>query len=203
MQNGQEQILEVAGRFFLKYGIRAVSIDDICSELRISKKTFYQHFGSKEDLILALHNALMAEKKNLFAKIMDGKNAIQSLIDLSKEARKKIEANHELIDKDLKKYYPAIYEQVEKAHREQSADFFKKNLEKGIEEGFYREDIDIEFVAIFLFQNTQIASVYEELQKIDKKQYTKKKMMDLFFDLYLRVVVNDKGMAYYEEHYHK
>ncbi len=47
----KEQITATAKELFLQYGIRSVSVDDICKELRMSKKTFYQYFGQKEELI--------------------------------------------------------------------------------------------------------------------------------------------------------
>ena len=199
MQNPQEQICNAAGRLFLKYGIRAVSVDDICRELRISKKTFYQHFTSKEDLILSLLDVFEVERKRFFSGIMDGKNAIELLIALSKEVRKNLDADTELVKKDLEKYYPDIYKTIKEKHNSLAVEFVKQNLEQGIEEGLYREDLDIDFVAICY--NTQLRSAYEELLKFDRKKYPKKKIMDLFFDLYFRVVVNEKGMEYYQKNY--
>lgn len=51
MDTVKENIIQVAGEQFHRMGIRNVSIDDVCAELRMSKKTFYQHFSKKEDLI--------------------------------------------------------------------------------------------------------------------------------------------------------
>lgn len=50
----RKRIIKVASELFLKYGLRSVTIDDICNELRISKKTFYVHFKQKEELIESL-----------------------------------------------------------------------------------------------------------------------------------------------------
>ncbi len=50
-EDNQKQILKTAGEMFFRLGVRSVSIDDICHELGMSKKTFYVYFASKEELI--------------------------------------------------------------------------------------------------------------------------------------------------------
>lgn len=197
----QSKILDTANRLFFKYGLRAVSIDDICRELSISKKTFYQYYSSKEDLISGSLDALEEKRVNFLIEVVSEKNAIEALIALSREVRKRLDGEPELMKKDLQKYYPNIYKTFGEKHTKSGIEFFKNNVEKGIEEGFYREDLDPDFIAIFYI--TQIRFAFETAYNFDKKKFTKKKLMDFFFDLYFRVVVNEKGMAYYEENYQK
>ena len=47
----KEELLENISELFLKYGLRSTSMDDICSHLKISKKTLYQHFSNKDDVV--------------------------------------------------------------------------------------------------------------------------------------------------------
>lgn len=47
----KEELLENISELFLKYGLRSTSMDDICSHLKISKKTLYQYFSNKDDLV--------------------------------------------------------------------------------------------------------------------------------------------------------
>ena len=54
MNEGKEQILKVAIERMQQVGIRSVSVDDICHELGMSKKTFYVYFPSKDDLVQAI-----------------------------------------------------------------------------------------------------------------------------------------------------
>ena len=49
----RERILETAGRLFYGQGIRAVGVDTIAAEIGISKRTLYNYFPSKDELILA------------------------------------------------------------------------------------------------------------------------------------------------------
>ncbi|MDR1698780.1 MAG: TetR/AcrR family transcriptional regulator [Prevotellaceae bacterium] len=193
------KICNTASRLFLKYGIRAVSVEDICSELRISKKTFYQYFSSKEDLISFSLDTLEEKRVQFFSELVEGKDAILAQISLSREVRKNIDSAPELMLKDLEKYYPEIYKQKKANHDQSVMDFTRKNVEKGIQEGLYRQDLDADFIAVIY--NAQVHSVFETLYNFDKKKFPKKRLMDFFFDLYFRMVVNEKGRAYYLENY--
>jgi TetR/AcrR family transcriptional regulator, cholesterol catabolism regulator len=87
MEIQQENIVLVASRLFEQFGIRSVSIDNVCNELHISKKTFYLYFPQKEDLVDAV---LTLQKKNnydKFLKLFKNKNAIDSLILIIKEIK--------------------------------------------------------------------------------------------------------------------
>jgi len=61
----RKRIIKVASELFLKYGLRSVTIDDICNELRISKKTFYVHFKQKEELIESLLTEMRHKKSTV------------------------------------------------------------------------------------------------------------------------------------------
>ena len=54
MENQKQQIIKTAGEMFFRIGIRSVSIDDICRELGMSKKTFYVYFAGKDELVAQL-----------------------------------------------------------------------------------------------------------------------------------------------------
>lgn len=88
MDQLQESILQTAARMFHQKGIRNVSIDEICSELRISKKTFYTHFQQKEELVDAVLIYSKSKELEKFSKNLHGKNAIDALIYIVKEIKK-------------------------------------------------------------------------------------------------------------------
>ena len=79
MESQQEMIVSTACRLFEQFGIRSVSIDNVCNELRISKKTFYTYFPQKEDLVDAVLNYQRDINHEKFGKMFRNKNAIDSL----------------------------------------------------------------------------------------------------------------------------
>ena len=147
MEEQKLQIIQVATKLFKQYGIRRVSIDDICGELRISKKTFYNSFAQKEDLVdtfIGYANNLLVEKVGAQCR---NKNALECLLIMNRETKKYYEKEvSELVMDDVKKYYPNLFEKYRKINAERSYQKFLNNLKQGIEEGYYRDNLDIELL---------------------------------------------------------
>jgi len=193
MEKQQENIIQVASRLFEQYGIRSVSIDNVCNELHISKKTFYTHFLQKEDLVEAVLNF---EKKNIyekFDKLLRNKNAVESLIIIFKEIKKDIECKSRTMFYDLEKYYPKVFERYMMKKNEEMRIGFETNLHQGISEGYYRNDLDVEMVS--LFHSLQIKNTFE-MMKLSSKKYTRKRLVDFFIDLMIHLIANEKGLQY-------
>ena len=198
MDQQQEQIIQTAGKLFNTNGIRNVSVDDVCAELRISKKTFYTHFSQKEDLVDAI---ITYEHGNHIEKIeisLRNKNAIDALIFIVREIKKNADCQPHALWHDMAKYYPKVYEKHNNLKNRIIKNGFEQNLQQGIKEGYYREDLDIELLS--LFHTIQIKNSFELMEQSPKK-YSKKRLLDFFIDLMLHLIANEKGLRYLEEHY--
>jgi TetR/AcrR family transcriptional regulator, cholesterol catabolism regulator len=190
-------VLERVRELFFKYGVRSVSMDDICRDAGISKKKLYQMFSSKNELVEKL---LELERSN-FEIIFDtysfeGVNAIDILLTVSKELGERFRDISPSITFDLKKYYPEIYHK----HIEERVDFiFKKiqiNLEKGINQGVYRDDLSVELVAR-LYIRRLIDLHNPEFFPADKFSF--QTLFEAMFDNFVRGIANEKGIEYYEK----
>ncbi len=188
-----KNIISTAEQKFIQVGIRNVSIDDICNELRISKKTFYKYYPQKENLIVAILMNIGERNAEKFKKIYQNKNAIDALIQIIKELKKNEDNNPHVLMHDLQKYYPEIYSRFCDEKHKRIRINFEENLRKGIEEGYYREDMDVEMVSYF--HSIQLKNVFEEIQNLDTKMKGKR-MMDFFIDLIIRLITNEKGFEY-------
>ena len=197
MEALQETIIQVASRLFEQFGIRSVSIDNVCKELHISKKTFYIHFPQKEDLVDAVLNFNSKNNYDKFEKLFRNKNAIDSLILIIKEIKKTLESESLSMCFDLEKYYPKVFEKHESLRRSEIRQGFELNLKQGIAEGFYRDDLDVELIS--LFHSIQIKNNFELMQQSPKK-YTKKRLIEFFIDLMIHLISNEKGLQYMKEH---
>jgi AcrR family transcriptional regulator len=189
-------VLERVRELFFKYGVRSVSMDDICRDLGISKKKLYQLFSSKNELVEKL---LELEREN-FKIIFDtynfeGVNAIDILLTVSKELGERFRDISPSMTFDLVKYYPDIYNK----HVDDRIDFiFKKiqiNLEKGINQGVYRDDLSVELVAR-LYIRRLIDLHNPEFFPADKFSF--QTLFDVMFDNFIRGIANPKGIDYYE-----
>lgn len=193
MDTTTRNIIDLAENKFVQVGIRNVSIDDICNELRISKKTFYKYFPQKENLIVEVIKDVGTRTNERFNKIYQNKNAVDALFLIIKEIKKADSKRPHLFMHDLQKYYPEIYNMFRDEQRTKIRSDFETNLRRGIEEGYYREDMDVEMVS--MFHSIQIKNVFEEMQAIDPK-IKSKRVMDFFIDLIIRLITNEKGFEY-------
>jgi TetR/AcrR family transcriptional regulator, cholesterol catabolism regulator len=200
MDNPQENIVIAASRLFEQFGIRSVSIDNVCNELRISKKTFYTYFPQKEDLVEAVLELKNRSKFEKFEKIFKDRNAIDSLILIIKEIKKSLESDSQTMFYDLEKYYPKVFEKHISMRTCEIRNGFELNLRQGIAEGYYRDDLDVELIS--LFHSIQIKHTFEIMQQSPKK-FTKKRLVDFFIDLMIHLIANEKGLKYMEENNNK
>lgn len=164
------EILEVATEKMRIVGIRSVSIDDVCRQLGISKKTFYVYFESKDQLVkemLLLHEQKMEEK---MLREVEGKSVVQILhewADMAKNNEKDLEQPPPLMY-DLQKYYPALCNM----HKEHLCEMLCRNLKrficKGQQEGVFRAELDADLTAqLFAYSHYLMM---EQLQQDPKER---------------------------------
>ncbi|MCC9042602.1 TetR/AcrR family transcriptional regulator [Myroides sp. M-43] len=191
------QILEKATQMFLTQGFKTVTMDDIASELSISKKTIYQHFTSKPELI---EKALA----NINAKFLQ---QIEQTLKLDQEAIPEIVAAHNDINDvflvdfpgcfyQLTKYYPKLAQKQKVFHEKKYVKLIEKNLDKGIREGVYRSDIDVDYIARF-----HIASIVavEDLDYFPESDYSHADVHALHLEYHIRSIATEKGLKIYKD----
>lgn len=198
MEDLRKAILEKATELFMQFGIRSISIDNVCSELHISKKTFYNYFSQKEELIdavLTYQEDCVFEK---LRKLLHTNNAIDTLILIIKEMKKATENQSPALYYDLKKYHPSLLAKHEEIRNKEITNWFSENMEQGIREGYYRDDMDIELIAVFHITLASNPQMQEKAQK-----YSKKRMIEFYLDMMMHIITNENGLRYFHEHYNK
>ncbi|MCK7531411.1 MAG: TetR/AcrR family transcriptional regulator [Marinilabiliales bacterium] len=147
MEKALIDILEKVRELFFKYGVRSVSMDDICRETGISKKKLYQWISSKNELVAKLLELERRSFEIIFENHnFDGVNSIDILLTVSKEVGERFWDVSPSMTFDLKKYYPDIYHK----HIDERIEFvyekMYRNIQKGITQGMYRDDLSVELV---------------------------------------------------------
>ncbi len=190
-------ILEKTIELFAEFGIRSLNMDDISRSLRISKKTLYQVVKSKEDLIEKLFYYDDYKMDIQFAKLDAGNlNAIELLIQVSLIVSEEMGKFDPKIKFELKKYYEPIFNEFMVRKQNHIFSMISKNLERGIAEGVYRSDLNIELVAGLYVRN---------LVLMHNKDYcmveniTFEKVFEVMFENHIRAISNAEGLAYFEK----
>ena len=148
-----EDLIENTTMVFMRYGIKSVTMDDIARELKISKKTLYQHVTDKSDLVVKIMEAQCVAEKEVIAKaVPSAENAIDELMIISEMLAKKLQKMNPSIHYDLEKYYPDAWK-VFIDHKEGFVlECVKSNLERGVGEGIYRDNLNPEIISNLYIQ---------------------------------------------------
>jgi AcrR family transcriptional regulator len=192
-----ENILNESLNLFLKFGIRSVSMDDIAKELAISKKTLYQFVENKADLIDKILNFRTDESCDLLIGIADSEqNAIDILLEISKQVSKSYQESTPGMHFDMQKYYPEIYKKHVEKHKGIVYNGIIQNIKIGKEQGIYRDDLKADLIAQLYIKKLIEMNDEEFLNNIP---YSFKKIFETMFDSHIRAIVNEKGLEYYLE----
>jgi AcrR family transcriptional regulator len=149
----KEKIIAKASELFLKLGFKSVTMDDIAGEMCISKKTIYKYFCNKEVLIEESTSLVHGQVHEIMDTIIaKNYNAIHENFEIREMFRDMFKNN---IDTSpiyqLKKHYPEIYQNILSYEIDQCTQLFRENIEKGIREGLYRSDLNVEVYVKFYY----------------------------------------------------
>lgn len=189
-------ILKVT-QLYMKYGIRSVTMDDVARELGISKKTLYQHFRDKDELVQKVVENYMNWMHTGIEKSQEGTgNAIENLLHMSRIMSQLLKQVNLSVTYDLQKYYPRIWTKIVMSRRDHIFQQVKENMLQGMNEGLYRTDLDVEILAhlyLFRIENSQLFELMEE------KKFSFENVFKTIFIYHIRGIANRKGIEYLEK----
>ena len=153
----KERIQQKADELFNKYGIRSVTMDEIATQLGMSKKTIYQYFADKDELVDAVIGEVIEFSREVCEK--DKKEAPDAIAEifLALDMLAKIFRNmNPFIMFDLERYHPRTYKRFVDHKDKYLYQTIRQNLERGIAEGLYRPEINVEIIARFRLESMMI-----------------------------------------------
>src|ERR1700741_4391747 len=136
-----ERIILGGEELFLKAGIKSVTMDDIARHLGMSKKTIYQFFKDKDELVTALvKKKLKDDEDQMSAIISQSENVIGEMINMMKCAEDVFSRINPIVIHDLQKYHPDAWREFQKFKSGVLEQTLQQLLEKGIKQGYIRPD---------------------------------------------------------------
>jgi TetR/AcrR family transcriptional regulator, biofilm operon repressor len=191
----KEKIITKGTELFLKLGFKSVTMDDIAAEMGISKKTIYKYFSNKEILIeetvAATHETI---DRSIEYILSQNYNPIQENFEIRKMFKILFQAADTSPLYQLKKHYPEIHGKMMCKEMDDCNRFLKQNIEKGIAQGLYRADLDIERVTRFY---------YTLIFQINENTISEKEIQELEFavlEYHTRAIATEKGIIELEKH---
>jgi len=188
----QEKWLKRVEDLFLRYGIKSLTMDDVARELGISKKTLYLFVDNKDDLVnKMLERHISAEKAlcgQMFAEAASAIDEMFFVMEANAQQFQQMKAN---IVHDLQKYHREAWEKVQDFQRGFLYNIVRANLERGVREGLYRSDFDIDIVA-----KLHIATTFQLFDEdlFPQLTYSKETLFREHLLHYLHGIVSEQGI---------
>ncbi len=154
----RERVLKIARDKFLKHGFYKISMDRLVQELRTSKSSLYNHFRSKDELVLAVIDELNLEiNRKLETVLKDDKLTFKGkLIAISEFTSRLLSEVSEEFLRDLELHTPDIWEHYQDNRLQRINKYYRKLFEIGIQEGFVRSDMDPDMILTVYLCLTEI-----------------------------------------------
>lgn len=153
----KDRIKKKAHELFMKYGMRSVSMDTIATELGMSKKTIYQYYADKDELV----DAVMDDEVNqthtdcAFCKTQS-KNAIDEMFLTMAQIHEHFSQLNPSVLYDMEKFHPHAFSKFRKMKDEYLSKVIADNIRRGIKEELYREDINIDMMSRYRVETMMV-----------------------------------------------
>lgn len=197
MEEREKDILEKSGQVFMRFGIKSVTMDDVASKLGISKKTLYQFVSNKDELVYKCIQVLSDRDQ----KVIDGicamdLNAIDQNFEISKFLVSMMREMHPSIHFDLHKYHPEAWSKLQSIKQENIHRCTMENIEKGMAEGLYRDDLNVQVISKIYLSRFDV--IFDgELFPFPEFSFT-----DVIWELFryhIRGIANENGVKYLQK----
>ncbi|MCC8088047.1 MAG: TetR/AcrR family transcriptional regulator [Rikenellaceae bacterium] len=193
----RDKIINSAMDLFLKYGLKNVTMDEVAASIGISKRTIYENFSNKKELLAAsvdrmiqTHIEYEEEMKSKTSNIIE--EIFITMMNMDEHFQSRIK-----VGMDMKKYYPDIFEAKIGTQYERAYEKMKVALERGVEQGIISPDTNFDF-AVFLIMET----IYNILSRPEILIIKKISVIEAFRYIiiyFFRGISTDKGIAIMDE----
>lgn len=198
MENEKEiEFLDRAFDVFRTNGIRSVNMDDLARELSMSKKTIYKYVKDKNELVEKTFLRFQACDIERMSEINElAANAIEELYLISRSVNEHVSHLHPSIFFDLRKYHPNCYAMQEEFKKNFIFEQIKKNLDRGLKEGVYRESLNTEVIAKVYVQSID-AMMSNQLFDLSSIPFVQ--LFNEVFEYHMHGIANERGRKLYHQ----
>lgn len=197
----RENIIAGAIELFMKFGARSVTMNDIASHLGISKKTIYQNFRDKKEIISLATDAYFDGRMAMVIDVEQrSSNAVEFLYNLNVDLKSRIRNTDMVVLNDLKKFYKEIWQKFKEKKHEVVFCSILKCLKSGISEGLFRENMNPEILACLHIGQFELACNEDYFPK---EKFDIAEIHEQIFDHFIHGILSEKGMGMLETYNQK
>lgn len=196
MNNEKEKIKQFCENIFFKNGFTKISMDELATGMKISKKTIYKHFDSKEQLILEVINHMLENVKSYVKTVIEkDENSVAKFMDIVNFISNTMFKPNEKFFKDIQSDFPEVWLRIDKFRSELMPVFIKRIFQQGIEEGLMVER-PWEILITML-----VASVRSVVNPdfILRNNYSISEALSITLDILMDTILTSKGKLVYKK----
>jgi len=188
----QQKIIEEAANMFRMYGIRAVTMDMLAERLGMSKRTIYEVFSDKDELLKGVLKMMSWKQYDLMKKILnESENVIQAIFKMIDSMMDHFHKMSPAFQLDIKRFHGSLLDNPEEM---KDLPYYSNNSEiilRGIKEGVFRDDIDVEITNKCMLEVVKLSNDKDGFSGDD--YLNKNVIMNLYIN-YLRGISTPKGL---------
>jgi AcrR family transcriptional regulator len=200
----KEYIVAEADKLFCQYGFKSVTMDDIAKHLGMSKKTIYQHFSDKDELVnILIKDKLTNQDCTMDACSANAENAVEEIFFAINNIHELLTNMNPKLFYDLQKYHPKAW-LVFKDFKEQNlGKTILDNLERGIKEGLYRQEIKTDILTQMRLEQIDLLFSQNHINYIKNNKYNIAQVMVELTEHFLYGICNQNGLIQIEKYKQK
>jgi len=192
-----QRLLSRATELFFQLGVRGVTMDEIARNLGISKKTIYQYYSNKAEMVNAVAISYFEEERRIFDQISkEAEDAIDEILRILHWSLSAFDNMSPNLVLEIEKYYPEAWEHFEQFQQEYLLAKIRQNLEWGIREGLFRQELDVNLVS--RIRLVQIINYIKPFH-FSSEGYLQSDIQKASVDLYLHSILSLEGLKEYQK----
>lgn len=193
-----DRILNAATELFRQYGFKTITMDDISRRAGISKKTLYQQFANKEEVVEATMAHFHRHTYEACAGLMAAAdNAVAGLAQCSLLLDEMCCKMNPIAVLELRRFYPLVFAQVERQFLEETMQLIRQNIEQGMAEGIYREGLNASLLAQYRIAAMRLMNDSEAMLG---QKYSPRELNDSIGEHFIYGLLSHKGEKIYLKH---
>jgi len=183
----KERIIQEASGLFAKNGIRSITMDDIARHMGISKRTIYENFRDKDEIVhLCIEANKQEQRQCKRAAVATSSNVLEAIYLIMFEVATQMDQINPAFITDLRKYHHKLWKESAIKHQEEHIKDLRKLIVKGIEDGIFRDVINVEIITRML--NLQLSEITNE-ESFPSELFSRS-------DVFVNIIINfTRGIA--------
>src|SRR5690554_355365 len=195
----KERIKLKASELFCQYGIKSVSMDELASELGISKRTIYENFKDKKEILLSVLHMIKEKRRDSFSSLItDTSNVVEVFIAIIEIHQNSPMCSGRFFD-DIHKYYPKAAKLIKEENEKNNSEL-RIFLNNGIEQGYIRGDLNVEVTAFLVEEST---FTYIRASLLERPGFSYRELFYTMMINFVRGISTAKGIKIIDEYLEK